>query len=202
MASPPARLPVRKRPGDGDAPPLAPRPLWPGHPLTGPEDVLVVQRLASESEAHRRRVGCVLPYTVPIQSSKWRGIHLGGCGRRNHQGEACDVDHIIPAAYFSKVAAQERALYERDWNCQPTHLGCNRLKAGRREEWPKFRLIGRTNALFLWIGMYRASAHRIDEVLGRCEGLTDVCCLRCRSDRGEFMFGFQGPRRRLALGVL
>ena len=63
-------------------------------------------------------------------------------------------------------------------------------------------LIGRTNALFLWIGMYRASAHRIDEVPGRREGLMDVCCLRCRSDRGEFMFGFQGPRRRLALGVL
>ena len=67
------------------------------------------------------------------------GIHLGGCGQVIEEGEGCSVDHIIPSAFISKVAGGDRSLYERDWNCQPMHICCNKKKAAELAEWPKFR---------------------------------------------------------------
>ena len=67
------------------------------------------------------------------------GVHLGGCGQIIKEGEGCSVDHIIPTAFFSKVAGGDRSLYERDWNCQPMHVHCNKNKAAELAEWPKFR---------------------------------------------------------------
>ena len=67
------------------------------------------------------------------------GIHLGGCGRSIEPGQKCNVDHIIPSAFFSKIAGGERGRYERDWNCQPTHVSCNQRKAAEVAEWPRFR---------------------------------------------------------------
>ena len=67
------------------------------------------------------------------------GVHLGGCGQLILDTKESDVDHIIPSAFFSKVAGRDRRLYERDWNCQPTHLACNRSKGGGLDSWPKFR---------------------------------------------------------------
>ena len=67
------------------------------------------------------------------------GVHLGGCGEIIEQGQKCNVDHIIPAAFFSKVAGGNRSRYERDWNCQPMHVSCNQEKAAEVAEWPKFR---------------------------------------------------------------
>ena len=67
------------------------------------------------------------------------GVHLGGCGQLIQETKESDVDHIIPSAFFSKVAGRNRHLYERDWNCQPTHLTCNRSKGSGLDSWPKFR---------------------------------------------------------------
>ena len=67
------------------------------------------------------------------------GVHLGGCGKPIEDARGSDVDHIIPSAFFSKVAGGDRHLYERDWNCQPTNLACNRSKAAELDSWPKFR---------------------------------------------------------------
>ena len=67
------------------------------------------------------------------------GVHLEGCGHRIKEGDECNVDHIIPSAFFSKVSGRCRNLYERDWNCQPMHSGCNTSKAADLAEWPKFR---------------------------------------------------------------
>ena len=39
----------------------------------------------------------------------------------------------------SKVSRRSRNPYERDWNCQPMHSGCNTAKADGLAEWPKFR---------------------------------------------------------------
>ena len=66
------------------------------------------------------------------------GIHLGGCGESIDQGQKCNVDHIIPSAFFSKVAGGSRSRYEGDWNCQPMHVSCNQEKAAELAEWPKF----------------------------------------------------------------
>ncbi len=67
------------------------------------------------------------------------GIHLGGCGQPIEEGDGCNVDHIIPSAFFSKVSRRSRNPYERDWNCQPMHSGCNTAKADGLAECPKFR---------------------------------------------------------------
>ena len=67
------------------------------------------------------------------------GVHLGGCGRPIEDARGADVDHIIPSAFFSKVARGGRHFYERDWNCQPMHLACNRSKAAELDSWPRFR---------------------------------------------------------------
>lgn len=66
------------------------------------------------------------------------GVHLGGCGKTIDQGQECNVDHIIPSAFFSKVAGGSTSRYERDWNCQPMHMRCNQEKAAELAEWPKF----------------------------------------------------------------
>jgi len=52
-------------------------------------------------------------------------------------GEKSNVDHIIPLAFFSKVARSSHQ-YEHDWNCQPMHAKCNQQKAAELEEWPRF----------------------------------------------------------------
>ena len=67
------------------------------------------------------------------------GVHLDGCGKPIEDARESDVDHIIPSAFFSKVAGGDRHLYERDWNCQPTHFACNRSKAAELDSWPRFR---------------------------------------------------------------
>ena len=67
------------------------------------------------------------------------GIHLGGCGNTIEGTRDGTVDHIIPSAFFSKVAGDSRHLYERDWNCQPMHVACNQSKADWLSSWPKFR---------------------------------------------------------------
>ena len=67
------------------------------------------------------------------------GVHLGGCGKIIEQRQKCNVDHIIPSAFFSKTAGGNRSRYERDWNCQPMHVSCNQEKAAEVTEWPKFR---------------------------------------------------------------
>ena len=67
------------------------------------------------------------------------GVHLGGCGKPIEDTRGSDVDHIIPSAFFSKVAGGDRHLYGQDWNCQPTHHACNRSKAAELDSWPKFR---------------------------------------------------------------
>ena len=67
------------------------------------------------------------------------GVHLGGCGKPIKEGDACNVDHIIPSAFFSKVSGRSRGLYEQDWNCQPMHVECNTGKADRLAEWPRFQ---------------------------------------------------------------
>ena len=69
------------------------------------------------------------------------GVHLGGCGKPIEDARESDVDHIIPSAFFSKVAGGDRRLYERDWNCQPTHIACNQSKAAELNSWPKFRCV-------------------------------------------------------------
>ena len=67
------------------------------------------------------------------------GVHLGGCGKIIELGQECNVDHIIPSAFYSKIAGDNRSLYECDWNCQPMHVSCNQEKAAEMAEWPKFR---------------------------------------------------------------
>ena len=67
------------------------------------------------------------------------GVHLAGCGQRIEEGDGCNVDHVIPSAFFSKVCGGSRSLYERDWNCQPMHSSCNTKKAAGLTEWPRFR---------------------------------------------------------------
>ena len=67
------------------------------------------------------------------------GVHLGGCGQRIDPGQECTVDHMIPSAYFSKVAGGDRSLYNCDWNCQPMHVICNQKKGDGLAGWPKFR---------------------------------------------------------------
>ena len=62
------------------------------------------------------------------------GIHLGGCAQTIEGTRDGTVDHIVPSAFFAKVAGGGRHFYERDWNCQPMHVACNQSKA-----WPKFR---------------------------------------------------------------
>ena len=75
-----------------------------------------------------------------LRRDKWRcGIHLGGCGQLIEEAKVCNVDHIIPSAFFSKVTGGDQSLFERDWNCQPMHMSCNQKKAAGVVEWPKFR---------------------------------------------------------------
>ena len=67
------------------------------------------------------------------------GMHLGGCGATIEGRRDGTVDHIIPSAFFSKVAGGGRHLYERDWNCQPMHVACNQSKADWLSSWPRFQ---------------------------------------------------------------
>ena len=67
------------------------------------------------------------------------GIHLGGCSRPINKGEPRNVDHIIPRAMFSMVAADRLSEFNEDWNCQPMHKTCNDSKDYRMDEWPQFQ---------------------------------------------------------------
>ena len=67
------------------------------------------------------------------------GVHLGGCGQPIQETKEYDIDYMIPRAFFSKVAGTNRSFYERDWNCQPTHLTCNQSKADGLVSWPQFQ---------------------------------------------------------------
>ena len=66
------------------------------------------------------------------------GLHLGGCGKQIGDAEKPNVDHIIPRALFSQVASDRIAEFNMDWNCQPTHIGCNDSKDFRLSGWPEF----------------------------------------------------------------
>ena len=82
------------------------------------------------SRAQRRR--------VLRRDDRLCGIHMGGCGESINKGQKPNVDHIIPKALFSKVAADRIAEFNEDWNCQPTHIACNDSKDFRLTGWPRF----------------------------------------------------------------
>ncbi len=66
------------------------------------------------------------------------GIRLGGRGQLIEQAQECSIDHIIPSAFFLKIAGGDRSQYECDWNCQPMHVSGNQKKAAELSEWPRF----------------------------------------------------------------
>ena len=72
------------------------------------------------------------------RDNKLCGIHMGGCGQPIKEGEECNIDHIVPKAFFSKVAKNRIAEFNKDWNCQPMHVRCNDGKAFRLSGWPRF----------------------------------------------------------------
>lgn len=66
------------------------------------------------------------------------GIHSGGCGKRLAIEEA-NIDHIIPKNFVKNRENYHEFL--KDWNCQPTHRGCNTEKGGMVLETPQFQCI-------------------------------------------------------------
>ena len=54
------------------------------------------------------------------------------------RGQRYNLDHIVPKALFTKVAADRKNEFGQDWNCQPMHEACNSSKGFQWREWPKF----------------------------------------------------------------
>ena len=73
------------------------------------------------------------------RDSRRCGIHLGGCGGMIEKKRLGDVDHIIPQSFFRQREPElRRSYYNGDWNCQPTHRGCNHARKGQIHGFPLF----------------------------------------------------------------
>ena len=66
-----------------------------------------------------------------LHRDNWEcGRHLGGCGSQIERASECSVDHIVPLG-LAELIAPDPLEFDRPWNYQPMHVGCNGAKANR-----------------------------------------------------------------------
>lgn len=66
------------------------------------------------------------------------GIHLEGCRQPINPYENWTVDHIIPQKIYKHLELNQKE-YNRHWNKQPMHRGCNAKRGiGYYRNWPQF----------------------------------------------------------------